>query len=428
MSFGLGQYVDEALEKELAEKRKLLAALEEQCAQRELELTTQRVELESFRVLYWKLVAPLYARLDEIESEIKGYEAAVNPENVTAHADAERAKQKAEESRREAHRSDEVPEPSEFKPDAELKSTYKRAAKLIHPDRASDDADRARRNDIMAQVNKAYEQCDLAEIERLVEAYKAGLQPEKKLNLRELAELVSKQIAQVKQRLMEIEKELMTIMETDLAKMMRDVERGEVRGRNPLKELAADLEAKIANSLERLKAIRAKFKAEHCGGSNHDMHPDEQVESAGADANPATENTPEPPPSNSNFHPEGLIHTTDRGEKVRSKSEVIIANLMHQLELDYVYEYPLEGSVQPGIRRPDFMVRASNDVMLLWEHLGMLHDPEYQAKWESKLGWYKANGFVENDNLFVTRDEADGSLDSQQLRRVAEQILMRVLA
>jgi hypothetical protein len=58
----------------------------------------------------------------------------------------------------------------------------------------------------------------------------------------------------------------------------------------------------------------------------------------------------------------------------------------------------------------------------------MLHDPEYQAKWESKLGWYKANGFVENDNLFVTRDEADGSLDSQQLRRVAEQILMRVLA
>lgn len=428
MSFGLGQYVDEALEKELAEKRKLLAALEEQCAQRELELTTQRVELESFRVLYWKLVAPLYARLDAIESEIKGYEAAVNPENDTARADAESAKQKAEESRREAHCSDQVPEPPEFKPDAELKSTYKRAAKLIHPDRARDDADRVRRNDIMAQINKAYEQGDLAEIERLIEAYKAGLQPEKKLSLREAAELVNKQITQVKQRLMEIAKELMAIMETDLAKMMRDAERGNVGGRNPLKELAADLEAKIANGLERLKAIIAKFKEEHGGPSNRGTHPDAQVAPADADDNPATGNAQQPPPSNNNFHPERLIHTTDRGEKVRSKSEVIIANLMHQLELDYVYEYPLEGSIQPGIRRPDFMVRASNDVMLLWEHLGMLHDPVYQGKWESKRGWYEANGFVENDNLFVTRDEADGSLDSQQLRRVAEQILVRVLA
>jgi hypothetical protein len=40
---------------------------------------------------------------------------------------------------------------------------------------------------------------------------------------------------------------------------------------------------------------------------------------------------------------EGLIHRTTRGELVRSKSEVIIANLLHSLGNAYAYEQPFTG-------------------------------------------------------------------------------------
>lgn len=90
------------------------------------------------------------------------------------------------------------------------------------------------------------------------------------------------------------------------------------------------------------------------------------------------------PESGNTFRPEGCIHRTDRGDWVRSKSEVIIANLLHQLGLDYRYEYPLEGAVVSGVRRPDFAFFDRDGKPLVWEHLGMLDDAQYRAKWQKK--------------------------------------------
>ena len=39
------------------------------------------------------------------------------------------------------------------------------------------------------------------------------------------------------------------------------------------------------------------------------------------------------------------IHRTTRGELVRSKSEVIIANLLHALGITYAYEQPFTGTM-----------------------------------------------------------------------------------
>ena len=70
----------------------------------------------------------------------------------------------------------------------------------------------------------------------------------------------------------------------------------------------------------------------------------------------STESTPPStqPATEAAYRPEGCIHRTDRGEWVRSKSEVIIANLLHQLGLGYHYEYPFTGVKATGVRRPDF--------------------------------------------------------------------------
>ena len=58
------------------------------------------------------------------------------------------------------------PPPPEITP--ELKQAFRQAAKLMHPDRATTDAERDRRNIIMAKVNVAYAKGDLAAIEKLI--------------------------------------------------------------------------------------------------------------------------------------------------------------------------------------------------------------------------------------------------------------------
>ena len=52
----------------------------------------------------------------------------------------------------------------------------------------------------------------------------------------------------------------------------------------------------------------------------------------------------------------------------------------------------------------------------------MLHVPSYRRRWEEKLGWYRAHGILpleegscENGTLIITRDEANGSIDSAKI-------------
>ena len=69
------------------------------------------------------------------------------------------------------------------------------------------------------------------------------------------------------------------------------------------------------------------------------------------------------------FLEEGLIHRTARGELVRSKSEVIIANLLHALGITYAYEQPFTGQ-DGSVRYPDFTIEdAETGRRVFLEHL-----------------------------------------------------------
>ncbi|WP_224001184.1 hypothetical protein [Aureimonas sp. SA4125] len=92
------------------------------------------------------------------------------------------------------------------------------------------------------------------------------------------------------------------------------------------------------------------------------------------------------------FLESGLIHRTTRGELVRSKSEVIIADLLDGFGVPYTYEQPFKGA-DGSIRYPDFTVAdAEMGRTLLIEHLGMLDRPDYVARWKAKEAWYRAAG------------------------------------
>lgn len=104
--------------------------------------------------------------------------------------------------------------------------------------------------------------------------------------------------------------------------------------------------------------------------------------------------TPMIVPHNGTFLEEGLIHRTTRGELVRSKSEVIIANILDGFGVPYSYEQPFmapDGSV----RYPDFTVDdAESGRRLLIEHLGMMDRPDYVFRWSAKERWYRDAGVM----------------------------------
>jgi len=129
------------------------------------------------------------------------------------------------------------------------------------------------------------------------------------------------------------------------------------------------------------------------------------------------------------FYEEYLIHRTARGEMVRSKSEVIIADHLANSDLEYVYEQPL--TLDGTTKYPDFTVEdAESGENFYWEHCGMLHVPNYRFRWEQKLAWYKAHGILTHEegggpggSLIITRDESNGSIDSAQIRQIIEDVL-----
>lgn len=120
-----------------------------------------------------------------------------------------------------------------------------------------------------------------------------------------------------------------------------------------------------------------------------------------------------------------LIYRTSRGELVRSKSEVLIAEKLNTLGINYQYERPLDGTARPGRLRPDFSFIDDAGSVYLWEHLGRLDRADYSEGWAWKKQWYSQNGFVEGTNLFTTTE--DQIRDMGFIEKMAETIKQKLL-
>lgn len=114
---------------------------------------------------------------------------------------------------------------------------------------------------------------------------------------------------------------------------------------------------------------------------------------------------------------------TLKGDRVRSKSELTIANMLYTMGIPYHYE---EEVVLSGIKvAPDFViyVKSKNRFVIL-EHFGRMFDPGYQSEYGSKVGLYISNGYMPGRDLFMTYDDKDGNLDTKQIEELIEMYLM----
>lgn len=72
---------------------------------------------------------------------------------------------------------------------------------------------------------------------------------------------------------------------------------------------------------------------------------------------------------------------------VRSKSEVIIANMLVSEDVPFIYEKPLFAP-DGTMFLPDFTVKFRGETYY-WEHVGRLDLSDYKAHWEKKEKWYE---------------------------------------
>lgn len=124
------------------------------------------------------------------------------------------------------------------------------------------------------------------------------------------------------------------------------------------------------------------------------------------------------------YYEASLIHKTLKGELVRSKSEVIIANMLYEAGIIYEYEKELDLK-EDGIKIPDFTIDdAESGILFYWEHCGMMADSHYRKRWEDKKAVYKKNGIIEGENLIVSYDDINGSIDSVAIKSLIEKFLL----
>lgn len=106
---------------------------------------------------------------------------------------------------------------------------------------------------------------------------------------------------------------------------------------------------------------------------------------------------------------------TDRGERVRSKSEMLIANKLAALGIPYRYEFPHKLRDRYGFKitvYPDFtLLNKETRKEIIFEHFGRMDDPEYVSHTLEKLSLYGRNGIFPGSRFIFTTETSNHSFD-----------------
>ena len=113
-----------------------------------------------------------------------------------------------------------------------------------------------------------------------------------------------------------------------------------------------------------------------------------------------------------------------KGERVRSKSEKILADTFYDLGIEYKYECPLKLKGF-GIVYPDFTIlRRRDGKEIYWEHDGRMDDPEYAEKAVRKINSYIANGILPGDKLIISYETSGVVLDDRIIKMLIGKYLV----
>lgn len=113
---------------------------------------------------------------------------------------------------------------------------------------------------------------------------------------------------------------------------------------------------------------------------------------------------------------------TSTGVRVRSKSEVIIADALNRANIPYRYEFPTSikgwGTLYPDFTCLDTCTREE----IIWEHFGLMNDPDYVENAVQKIAHYAASGYTIGKNFIATFESSNTPLSVKQVQECIKAI------
>ena len=124
------------------------------------------------------------------------------------------------------------------------------------------------------------------------------------------------------------------------------------------------------------------------------------------------------------FENESAEFYTSTGLRVRSKSEIIIAETLTRMQIPFRYEYPLK--MREGfVLHPDFYcLNVHTQEEFAWEHFGMMDDEEYVQRAVEKQNLYAKNGWFSGKNMIFTMETRECPLNSKVIEKIARGCLI----
>ncbi|MBQ6496312.1 MAG: hypothetical protein IJI74_03985 [Firmicutes bacterium] len=201
------------------------------------------------------------------------------------------------------------------------------------------------------------------------------------------------------------------IQEKRFAKAMISVLRNNIEIKQKLvSQLLSDLESDVMEKLPKAYRpnVRFKTKPSHVSGIHQSENP---------------------------FKREQLTIQTSFGLFVRTKSEMIIAELLHSLGITFYYEKALTLKVQrfgtdghpywtSHTYYPDFTIELPDGRIIYWEHKGMMSDINYVKNNNQKCVDYNMNGIFQSHNYIVTEEGPNNRIDFEGIKKIAADWLL----
>jgi hypothetical protein len=202
-----------------------------------------------------QIIGTLYAELDEIEARIAEKKGASFPNDENVQRKAAEAREQADES---AYTTESIKESKlhqKFRPSDSLKKLYRELARLLHPDLVLDEKKKAKRHELMATANQAYQDGNEQLLAKMLAEQESS--PEAIEGESIGAELIRviRRIAQIEGRLHEIEKKIVVLEESDPFRLRSRVDEGNAEGREILVEMADQIKKDIADARSLLATL-----------------------------------------------------------------------------------------------------------------------------------------------------------------------------
>ncbi len=127
----------------------------------------------------------------------------------------------------------------------------------------------------------------------------------------------------------------------------------------------------------------------------------------------------------STYLPEYKIYPTKRGEMVRSKSEVFLADMFYEMGIPYRYEQIVKTK-DGKVYAPDFTLWDKKRRREVYhEHFGLVDDPDYRRdRFLNKIDEYRKSGIFFGNNLMATFEGEGSVLDMNEIRTMFERALL----